>query len=267
MNMSRTIVTTSHKPDLASRAIAAEAAKALGCTAVERERRSLEQLRAEHGADNILVVNRGQLVLHTPQGEYFFHPSMSFPRIKGLKQGKPDHMVNAMSLQPGFHVLDCTLGLGSDAIVAAHAVGPLGRVTGVESVPELAFIVAQGLAAYSNGSVAGVEAMQRIRVVPGDYREILDQNPDNSFDVVYFDPMFRVPRIRSSSMQPVRGIVNNESLSKQAVEEALRVARYRVVLKENEFSREFARLGFDRVIGGKYSPIAFGIIEKQGVGQ
>lgn len=266
MNMSRTIVTTSHKPDPASLALAAEAAETLGSIAVERDRRSLDQLRAIHGAENVLVVNRGQLVLHTPQGEYFFHPSMSIPRIKALKQGKPDHLVAAMSLQPGFQVLDCTLGLASDAIVAAYAVGPEGSVTGVESVHELAFIVAKGLACYSKGSLAGLEAMQRIRVVWGDYREILGQKPDNSYDVVYFDPMFRVPRVRSSSMQPVRGIVNNEPLSKQVVDEALRVARYRVVLKENEFSGEFARLGFNRVIGGKYSPVAFGIIEKQGAG-
>jgi protein-L-isoaspartate O-methyltransferase len=265
--MSRTIVTTSHKPGPESQALAAEAAYALGSVLVERERKSLDQLRAENGAENVLVVNRNQLVLYTSQGECFFHPSMSIPRIKAIKQGKPDHMVAAMSLRPGFRVLDCTMGLGSDAIVAAYAVGPDGDVTGVEAAPELALIVAQGLADYRKGSRAGVEAMQRIRVICGNYLEVLGQQPDNSFDVVYFDPMFRVPRHRSSSMQPVRGIVNNEPLSELAVHEAVRVARCRVVLKENEFSGEFARLGFNTVIGGKYSPVAFGIIEKQGAGK
>ena len=265
--MGRTIVTTSHKADPESMVLAVEAAKSINSRLVERERKSLDQLRAENGAENVLVVNRIHVVLHTPQGEYFFHPSMSIPRIKAIKQGKPDHMVAAMALRPGFRVLDCTMGLGSDAIVASFAVAPDGDVTGIEAAPELAFIVAKGLAEYRGGSAAGVEAMRRIRVVCGNYLEVLRQQPDNSFDIVYFDPMFRVPRHRSSSMQPVRGIVSTDALNEQAVVEALRVARSRVVLKENEFSGEFARLGFKTVIGGKYSPVAFGIIEKQEAGQ
>ncbi|MDT3699534.1 MAG: class I SAM-dependent methyltransferase [Thermincola sp.] len=265
--MGRTIVTTSHKPDQESLVLAAEAACALDTVLVPRERKPLDRLRAENEADNVLVANRNKLILYTSLGEYFFHPSMSIPRIKALKQGKPDHMVAAMSLRPGMRVLDCTMGLGADAIVAAYAVGPAGAVTGIEAAPELAFIVDKGLIDYRRGSEAGVEAMQRIRVICGNYLDILGQQPDNSFDIVYFDPMFRVPRHRSSSMQPVRGIVLRDPLTAEAVAEAHRVARFRVVLKENEFSGEFARLGFKTVIGGKYSPIAFGIIEKQGAGR
>jgi len=266
VTMDRTIVTTSHKPGPESQALAAEAAANLDSVLVDRQRKSLNQLRVENGIENVLVVNKNQLILHTPQGEYFFHPSMSIPRIKAIKQGKMDHMVAAMSLRSGFRVLDCTMGLGADAIVAAYAIGPDGDVTGIEAAPELALIVAKGLLNYRKGSAAGVEAMQRIRVVCGHYLEVLRKQRENSFDVVYFDPMFRVPRHKSSSMVPVRGIVNSEPLSEAAVAEALRVARLRVVLKDNEFSGEFERLGFKKVIGGKYSPVAYGIIEKQGTG-
>jgi len=37
---------------------------------------------------------------------------------------------------------------------------------------------------------------------------------------------------------------------------------FRVVMKEHRGSDEFARLGFKLVDGGKYSSIAFGVIEK-----
>ena len=262
----RTIVTTSHQPDTKPLAMANRAAEVLGTVLVERKHKPLSQLMAENGSENVLVFNREQIVLYTPIGEFFFHPSMSIPRIKALKEGKPDHMVEAMCLMPGDHILDCTLGLGADAIVAAVVVGPLGRVVGVESAPELAFIVRHGLMNYQKGSIALRQAMNRIEVVHSDCLQYLMSLKDNCFDIVYFDPMFRFPRKRSSSMQPLRGIVNPEPVSGEMIREALRVARKRVVMKENGFSTEFARLRFADIIGGKYSPVAFGVINKQEAG-
>ena len=46
----------------------------------------------------------------------------------------------------------------------------------------------------------------------------------------------------------------------EAVEEARRVARQRIVLKENSRSREFARLGFSELAGGRYSHVHYGIM-------
>lgn len=133
--MDRTVVTTSHKPDGLSLELAGHAADFMGIVLVDRERLPISRLREKYGAENILVVSREQVKLHTPLGEYFFHPSMSFPRIKAIKQGKPDHMVEAMALTEGDMVLDCTMGLGADAIVASYIVGPSGRVVGVSSWP------------------------------------------------------------------------------------------------------------------------------------
>jgi len=265
--MDRTIVTTSHKPDQLSLELAGHAASLIGAALVDRERLPISRLREKFGAENILVVSREQVKLHTPLGEYFFHPSMSFPRVKAIKQGKPDHMVEAMALTEGGTVLDCTLGLGADAIVASYIVGPSGRVVGVESAPELAYLVGTGLGIYGQGSKAVREAMARIEVVCADSEDYLSQQADCSFDVVYFDPMFRVPRERSSSMGPLRGIVNVKPLTALMIKEAIRVARKRVVMKENSFSQEFVRLGINNIYGGRYSPIAFGVIDKQEAGR
>lgn len=43
--------------------------------------------------------------------------------------------------------------------------------------------------------------------------------------------------------------------------EALRVGRRRVVLKERRESAEFARLGFKYLSGGRYTRVAYGLIE------
>lgn len=260
-------MTTSHKPDGLSLELAGHAADFMGIVLVDRERLPISRLREKYGAENILVVSREQVKLHTPLGEYFFHPSMSFPRIKAIKQGKPDHMVEAMALTEGDMVLDCTMGLGADAIVASYIVGPSGRVVGVESAPELAYLVKSGLGTYRQGAKGVQEAMARIEVVCADSEDYLSQQADCSYDVVYFDPMFRVPRERSSSMGPLRGIVNRKPLNALLIKEALRVTRKRVVMKENSFSQEFVRLGFNNIYGGRYSSIAFGVIDKQEAGR
>lgn len=264
--MVRTIVTTSHKPDLESLSRAERAAVAIGASFVERNQTPFERLRELHCAENVLVAGRQQVTLHTSFGEYFFHPSMSMPRIKAIKQGKPDHMVEAMCLKPGDSVLDCTLGLGSDAIVSSYIVGPSGKVTGLEASPELAYIVKLGLQEYQPSSALIKEAMLRIEVLCTECTQYLKTLPDASVDIVYFDPMFRYPRENSSSMKPLRGVVLQNQLTNQMIIEGLRVAKNRVVMKENNFSKEFARLGFKCVIGGKYSPVAFGVIEKQEAG-
>lgn len=261
--MNKTIVTTTHKPDAESVILGRQAASSLNTVFVDRQRMSLEKLREVYSCVNVLVIKNSQLTLFSPLGEYFFHPSMSVPRIKAIKEGKTDHMVDAMQLISGDTVLDCTMGLGADAIVAAYVSGSMGKITALESSPEIAYIVGQGLKSYNDKRPYLKEAMSRIDVINENYNSFLIKLQENSFDIVYFDPMFRFPRQKSSSMEPLRGVVNPAPIELNAIKHAIRVARKRVILKENWFSKEFERLGFKRLSGGRYSPIAFGIIDKE----
>ena len=95
-----------------------------------------------------------------------------------------------------------------------------------------------------------------------DYLDYLRQQKDNSYDVVYFDPMFRKPLTASNGISPLRSVANHAPLSEEAVAEALRVARQRVVMKEASGSEEFARLGFHQLMGGKYSKVHYGVMIK-----
>ena len=82
-----------------------------------------------------------------------------------------------------------------------------------------------------------------------------------SYDAVYFDPMFRRPVHESEGMNALRVLADARALTAEVIAEARRVARRRVVMKERQGSREFARLGFTDLAGGKYSRIAYGVME------
>ena len=79
--------------------------------------------------------------------------------------------------------------------------------------------------------------------------------------MIYFDPMFRHPLEKSISLSPLREVADMRALTRETIEEAKRVAKHRVVMKENARSAEFIRLGFEKVVGGTYSKVHYGVIE------
>ncbi len=255
------VVTTAQRAGLELVQKAIGLADKLDVPYTDRNKASLEIL-SRGWQVNVLVVAAAEIKLVTPAGSFAFHPSMSKPRIRNLSRGEGDVLISALEIGPGCTVLDCTLGLGSDAIVMSYIVGSTGQVVGLECVPVLAEIVRHGLAAYCDEDYCLNEAMRRVQVCCRDHREYLPNLPDNAFDIIYFDPMFRRPIHRSSSMEPLRRLANPGALTLISIKEAVRVAARRVVLKEAANSSEFARLGFQRVIGGRYSPVAYGIIDK-----
>ncbi|WP_435366233.1 class I SAM-dependent methyltransferase [Desulfofundulus kuznetsovii] len=259
------VVTTGHRAGTPELELATRFSLRLGVPLVPRAGLSISALAKKYGVSGVLVVSARRVSYFYNGEELFLHPSMAKLRISEIKAGKTDWMIKAMGLQPGDWILDCTLGLGVDATVASFVVGNQGRVVGVESSPVLAVLVEHGLKTYRDHAPRElIEAMARIEVVCANHLSYLKGLAAESFDVVYFDPMFRKPLEKSAAINPVRLVGNPAPLSVQAVEEAVRVARRRVVMKETRDSGEFARLGFTRVQGGKSSPVAYGIIEKRG---
>lgn len=255
------IVTTSPKPDDALRETAKRLARFLGARLVPRKKRSIARLMREEGTDTVLVVTAEgpRLYREGVERPFVYHPNTAMIRMRHLLRGDTDPMVELMEIRPGDRVLDCTLGLAADAAVLSLAVGEGGEVVGLESEPLIAAVVAEGLRTYSSGSAAIDAALRRIRVVCADHLDYLRQCADRSFDVVYFDPMFRRPVEASSGIGSLRPFANPAPLSPEAMREARRVARRMVVMKERQGSAEFARLGFAEVheVGNS---VAYGII-------
>ena len=256
-----TTVRRGQKYTEANRTLAAHTAKTLGIPNVPRGNNSLEELRAAYGVDAVLVARRGLLTLVTAEGELFFHPGMSHLRIKNLLLAHGDHLVTALGLTEGMSVLDCTLGTGADAIVESFAVGAAGAVTALESNPLIAAVIADGLAHATGDNYEMHAAMRRITVHHADALAFLRAAETDSCDVIYFDPMFRRPLHESAGMNALRVLADMRALTEETIAEACRVARRRVVMKERRESAEFERLGFTHIMGGKYSRIAYGVME------
>ena len=244
---------------------AIETAKAmaaqLGVAYVERPHNQvLEAFMAAQGLAAVIVLEKDGPRIHSEHGTFAYHPGMAEIRVQQLLRGALDYLVRALDLHPGARVLDCTLGLASDAAVAACVAGPTGRVVGLEASLLLHFAVQHGLAHYECKTPLLTAALRRVEAVHAVAAEYLATCAHNSFDVVYFDPMFRHPVQGSKAMEALRPLSLEEPLARSTVELALKVAP-RVVIKERS-EYLLAEYGCQEYVGGKYSRIKFGIIRR-----
>ena len=264
MNYAWGITTSTH-------ALQAQAQAALALANVfhvpylDRDSTSLRELREAYHLDVLVTLDK-HMGLSVDDPPLHWHPSVAIPRLRRLAEGGSDNFLAATALEEGDKVLDCTLGLGADAIVAAHAVGDTGMVTGLEASPVIALLTAWGLrheaVAYHRkkaplGTIAG-----RIRVIPAEALAFLEAQADGSWDVICFDPMFRTANPRSSAINSYRSLACHAPFTAAVLSEALRVCVKRVVLKERWFSPLFAQLGADKKVKARYGPVAYGIWEK-----
>ncbi|CAH0347378.1 class I SAM-dependent methyltransferase [Bacillus sp. CECT 9360] len=256
-------VTTGGRTDDKTIEKAKQAAEYLDLRYVPRLKRSVASLQRIHGGD-CLVIGRQRLELYkVNQAEpFFFHPNVAMLRIKRLLKGKPDPFVYAAGIQNGSSVLDCTLGLGADAIVASFVAGKNGNVQGIEENPLLSFVVEEGLEEWSSGNEAIDHALRRVIVKTSNHLDVLRSCSTGSFDVVYFDPMFEENIAESDGIRSLTYFAARDELLAETIEEAKRVAKQKVVLKDYFRSERFARFGF-QVIVRKTSKFHFGYIDVQ----
>lgn len=240
----------------------------LGVPVVER-RLGLAPLCERHGVPAVLVVEPERVTYYEPATglEYFFHPSMAKVRLHNCRRGDDDPMLRAMDLREGDSVLDCTLGRASDAAVCAWRVGPRGRVVGLEKSRILAELTIDGLQHYEDTSARMTDLLRRIEAHCADYHEYLPTCADGSFDIVYFDPIFHDPLELSQAMAPLRALADGSPLSPEAVHEAQRVARRRVVIKQRRFTPLWRQLGVTEIVGSPKGRVEYGIIMASAAGQ
>jgi hypothetical protein len=228
---------------------------------IARQKKTIEHLPQETRLP-LLVVDKKRLDLY-PLGEttsFFFHPSSAVFRIKQIDAGGRDPLVAMGRLSEGMQVLDCTPGLGADTIVMSHAIGEQGRIFGIESKTETAFVFKDALKRWEESYEPINQAMRRFEVKVRHHLAFLKVCPDNCFDVTYFDPMFEQTGEESTHLDALRKLSNYEALSVEAMIEAKRVARQRIVLKAHYESPLFERFGFERS-KRKTSKLHYGVIE------
>ena len=221
---------------------------------------SLEELRQQNNLDAILVATADGPQIYNNEGTFFYHPGMAVLRLQRLKNNEHDHFALALELREGMRVLDGTLGLAGDAAIASYLVGEKGKVVGVEASILLHFVVENGLRSYEAEDPDLTNALRRIATVQATAEEYLENCEADSFDVVYFDPMFRYPVQGSSAMEPLRPVAYEKPLNQRTVELALKAAPIIVIKERSEkILREY---GCTEILGGRYSRIKFGIIRR-----
>ena len=134
-------------------------------------------------------------------------------------------------------LLDCTFGLGADALFAARVVGPGGKVVAIEKSLPLFAVASEPL------RQPWAEGFAPIDLRHADSAELLPLLEAKSFDVVLFDPMFGRPNRSSNAFGMLRRYADSAPLTAQMLTDARRVARRWVVIKGSRYSKDFKKLG------------------------
>ncbi|MCY9376446.1 class I SAM-dependent methyltransferase [Bacillus sp. T17B1] len=254
------MITTSYRPSEHTIKTAKKLSKELNMPFCGRNKQTVENLLKSAERD-LLVVGKERFELYTKQGaKFFFHPNTAMFRAKRFIRGEQEPMLRAAGLSEGDTFLDCTLGLGSDTIIASIAVGKTGSVIGIEKNHLVSVLVRTGLQSWETGIEELQAAMRRIQVKNGDCFEYIKQLPDNSVDVVYFDPMFHEPVETSDGIAPLRDLAEDSVLDEGCIKEAVRAARKSVVLKDHWKSPRFEQFGFN-VMKRKTALFHYGVIQ------
>lgn len=255
-------VTTSQRPTTELIERAERLAAELGCVTVPRKKEALPKLfESLPGADRALVVQGDRLMLESRDGfRFFHHPNLAALRLKNVRGGQRDLLLDAARLEPGDEVLDATLGFAGEATLCAWATGV--EVHGIEAVPEVGIVLRDGLQRTVTQSDVLNAAMRRVRVVHlGDHAAFLRSCPSNRYDVICFDPFFDAPTSPIESLLTLKAFGEHGPLLPETLVEAVRVARKRVLVKSARHSEMLVSLGITQFVTSKQSKVVYGVIE------
>src|SRR4051794_13480224 len=247
----RALVTTAPSGSLAE---ADELGRRFGLTVEPRADRLVpELLDAAQGAP-VLVLGSRRADLFDGGREFRASIGMGYLRFVRMRAGEGDPLVTAANLRPGDRVLDATLGLAQDALVAAEVTGE--PVEGLEASPVLAAFVVAALRRLP--STAAREAAARINVCCADHRAALKELPTRSFDVVLLDPMFRTAADANPLFDLLRRHGEHAPLDAHTLRQARRVARRGVLVKDAAPGAELTRLDLVPLPSRRTARIVFG---------
>lgn len=228
---------------------------------IERNKKSIDVLFDIYETD-IIVAGREKLTLFplSTKKPIYFHPSIGMLRAKRILKGENDTFIEAAGIKENMSVLDCTMGLAADSTIASLTVKKGGKITAIEANPLLYILVTEGLKIYQSNVTEIDKAMRRIKTVHANHTDYLKTLSDNSFDIIYFDPMFQETITASSAIRKINKQTVKAGLTLETIKEAKRAAKQRIVLKDHWKSKRFEKLGFEQM-KRKTSQVNYGYIE------
>lgn len=237
------IISTSYKVNKSILNKAQELSSKYSLTFVPREKHTLKQLFERYQCP-VIIVTGTHIRYHSQDSEVYFHPNLAQVRSKRIADGQTDALIEISQLKPGMSLLDCTLGLGADSLIASQVVGNSGRLVATESNFVMYLITSEGLKYYPFENPILCEASKRIEMHHQNAFDFLKKQDENSFDVVYFDPMFDSDIKETTPFNHVRRIADYYPLNHETIAEAKRVAKQCVIMKNHYLSDTFESLGF-----------------------
>ncbi len=224
-----------------------------------RQKSSVKSLMQRYQLTLLFVVESERVYLTDGEAKLFWHPNTALLK---LKEGLGGPLLKALALVGGDGVLDCTLGLGGDALLIANAVGQCGHVTALESNPYIAYLTEHGIVNADYPSIRNLAS--RIAIINVDYCDYLKGLAAGAFDCVYFDPMFKVTNKASIGIDALRTFANRAPLKRQTIDLALAKVRRRVVVKARFASGELAALKPDYIVGERRpGRVVYGVFLKE----
>ncbi len=220
------VITYSNKADKKLRQRALALAGKYQLDYVERKKQSIVRILADNHCEHCFVLKNNGLYLANAKSEFAWHPNTALLKLKAKGEGK---LLKALALKPSDSVLDCTMGFASDSLVIASALCSGGKLVALESAKTIYILTREGLANTNYPEIK--KLADRISLKHYNYSDFLEEQKADSFDVVYFDPMFEKNKHGSLALAELSAYANHQTISVKDIERALVIARKKVVIK------------------------------------
>jgi SAM-dependent methyltransferase len=249
--MRNMIVTTSVKTTLELNDKAQKLADELNLKYIKRNKSTIKQLLGTK--KGVIVVYKNKLSYFENNSEFFFHLDTTALKIKN-SDNEPLVEIIGKEKQS---ILDCTMGLAGDSILLSY----YGHtVTSIEKNKIIHLITSNGLENYVSPNEKINKAMRKITTYNYDCIDYLKKAPDNTFDIIYFDPMFSHNIRESENLSGITPLADKNFRYKEFIKEASRVGKDKIIIKAHFRDNIFEKYNFTRIIR-KNTKFHFGFLE------
>ena len=249
--MKNIIVTTSVKTTKQLDSSAKLLADKLTLQYIPRNKKTIKQLLSI--ATGVLVVYKNKLSYYENDSELFFHLDTTALKIKNSDNEPLLEIINDKKQD----VLDCTMGLAGDSILLSYY---NHNVTSIEKNKIIYLITNTGLKEYISKNEKINNAMRKITTYNCDCLDFLKNSSENSYDIIYVDPMFSHNITESNNLDGITTLADTSFPFDGFIKEAYRVGRKKIIIKAHFKDDIFEKYNFTRIIR-KNTKFHYGFID------
>ncbi|MGX7112326.1 class I SAM-dependent methyltransferase [Gemella cuniculi] len=237
--MKNIAITTSVKTNDYFIDYAQKVSKKLALPFIKREKKTIKEILKVY--TGLLVIYKNKISYYEGDEELFFHPNTATLKIKNFDN---EPLINIIE-EKNQYILDATMGLAGDStIMSYHG----HNVIALEENKIIHLIVSNGLKSYVSENEKITQAMRNIKTICVNNLEYLKHCTENSFDIIYFDPMFSHNISESKNLSGLEKLATKSALTAELVKEAKRVAKKKIIIKAHYKDDIFEKFGFTRII-------------------